>query len=224
MSKNTSGRRKESALSRERIVAEAVALLDENGESGLTFRALADRLATGAGAIYWHIDNKRDLLTAACDAIIASAVDASASKSTPENRVRSIAGRLFDAMDAHPWIGGALAHSGSALPTVRILEALGQQVQALGVPQAKQWSTTSALMSYITGVGGENAAHSQLARERGFDRASLLTEVSQAWAALDAQKFPFTRHICAQLPKHDDRADFLAGIELLLRGIGASDW
>ncbi len=222
MSKPPSGRRKESALSRERIVAEAVALLDEGGEPGLTFRALADRLATGAGALYWHIDDKRDLLIAACDAIIASAVDTPASKATPETRIRTIAGRLFDAMDAHPWIGGALTQAGGTLPAVRILESLGQQVQALGVPQKQQWSTTSALMSYITGVGGENAARSQLARRHGFDRSRLLTEVSQTWAALDAQAFPFARQVAARLPTHDDRADFLAGIDLILRGISAS--
>ena len=33
-------------LSREQIVAAAVGLLDDAGESGLTFRALAERLAT----------------------------------------------------------------------------------------------------------------------------------------------------------------------------------
>ncbi|MBJ6764564.1 helix-turn-helix transcriptional regulator [Myxococcaceae bacterium JPH2] len=54
--------RREDALSRARIIEAAVELLDDEGESGLTFRALATRLATGAGAIYWHIANKNELL------------------------------------------------------------------------------------------------------------------------------------------------------------------
>ncbi|WP_414940446.1 hypothetical protein [Amycolatopsis sp. cmx-11-51] len=40
------------ALSRERIVEAAIALLDADGESGLTFKTLTERLTTGSGAIY----------------------------------------------------------------------------------------------------------------------------------------------------------------------------
>ena len=56
--------RREHSLSRDRIVDVAIELLDAEGESGLTFRALAGRLATGPGAIYWHVANKGELLTA----------------------------------------------------------------------------------------------------------------------------------------------------------------
>src|SRR3954465_3816370 len=62
----TSGRadRRTDALSRERIVQAAIEILDAEGESGLTFRALATRLSTGAGAIYWHVASKGELLAA----------------------------------------------------------------------------------------------------------------------------------------------------------------
>ena len=63
--------RREESLSRERIIEVSIELLDSSGEEGLTFRALSERLATGPGAIYWHIASKSDLLTAACDAVVA---------------------------------------------------------------------------------------------------------------------------------------------------------
>ncbi|WP_229889525.1 TetR family transcriptional regulator, partial [Streptomyces mirabilis] len=47
--------RREEPLSRQRIVEAAIGLLDTAGEGALTFRALAERLATGPGAIYWHV-------------------------------------------------------------------------------------------------------------------------------------------------------------------------
>ena len=73
MTKNTRRtQRGEPSLTRERIIAASIALLDSSGESGLTFRALAAHLATGAGAIYFHIDDKGDLINAACDAIVAA--------------------------------------------------------------------------------------------------------------------------------------------------------
>ena len=57
--------RRDASLTRDTIIDAAISLLDTAGESGLTFRALAARLATGAGAIYWHIANKDELFTAA---------------------------------------------------------------------------------------------------------------------------------------------------------------
>ena len=57
--------RRTDALSKERIIETAIEILDTEGESALTFRALAARLATGSGAIYWHVANKDELLAAA---------------------------------------------------------------------------------------------------------------------------------------------------------------
>jgi AcrR family transcriptional regulator len=74
--KARSSQRREESLSRDRIIEASIELLDSSGEDGLTFRALSERLATGPGAIYWHIANKSDLLTAACDAIVARTMEA----------------------------------------------------------------------------------------------------------------------------------------------------
>src|SRR6201995_3799497 len=63
--------RRTDALSKERIVEAAIEILDADGESALTFRALAARLATGSGAIYWHVADKRALLAAAADQVVA---------------------------------------------------------------------------------------------------------------------------------------------------------
>ncbi|WUI03755.1 TetR/AcrR family transcriptional regulator [Spirillospora sp. NBC_00431] len=56
-------------LTRERIVAEAVALLDEEGAGRLTMRRLAERLDTGSTTLYWHVETKDDVLDLALDAV-----------------------------------------------------------------------------------------------------------------------------------------------------------
>ncbi len=210
---------REESLSRERIIAASIGLLDQSGEDGLTFRALAERLATGPGAIYWHIANKGELLTAACDALIARTLTAPLARTTPRATIRAVALRLFDTMDTHPWMGSALTDAPGEMPTVRILERIGQQVHALGVPGKAQWAAAAALLNYILGVGGQNAANGQLARTRGLDRADFLKTVSLAWSRLDAREYPFARSVAGRLRAHDDRTDFLAGLDLILRGI-----
>jgi len=211
--------RREESLSRDRIVEAAIELLDQSGEEGLTFRALSVKLATGPGAIYWHIADKSELLTAACGAIVARTISAPSADEKPEEAIRNLALGMFDAIDDHPWVGSVLAGPEGQLPMVDILEPLGQRVATLGVSGERQWAVVGALLNYILGVGGQNAAHGQLARQRGLDRSDFLDAVATMWSRLDPDKYPFTRGVAAQMRDHDDRADFLAGIDLILGGI-----
>ena len=219
MVRKSGTQRREESLSRDRIIEASIELLDSSGEGGLTFRALAERLATGAGAIYWHVANKSDLVTAACDAVIARTLEASTVGAGPKAIIRALALGLFDAINAHPWVGSALTSAPGQSPMVRILEPLGQQVRALGVRDDEQWAAVGTLLNYIVGVGGQNAANGQFGRARGLDRSDFLETVATAWAQLDADAYPFTRSMAAKLRSHDDRADFLNGIDLILRGI-----
>jgi AcrR family transcriptional regulator len=217
--KARSSQRREEALSRESIIDASIELLDISGEGGLTFRALSERLATGPGAIYWHIANKNDLMTAACDAIVARMMEANVAGATPKAKIRAVALGVFETIDAHPWVGSALTRAPGQLPMVRIFEPIGQQVRALGVRNEEQWAVVSALLNYILGVAGRNAANGQLARTRGIDRSDILETVSTVWSQLNPDEYPFARSIVGQLRTHDDRMDFLAGIDLILRGI-----
>ena len=217
-----SGQRREESLSRDRIIEASIALLDSSGEDGLTFRALSERLVTGPGAIYWHIANKSELLTAACDAVVARTINTAPVGPTPEAAIRALALGMFDAIDTHPWVGAALAHTPGQLPMVRVLERIGQQVRALGVREDELWVTVGALLNYMLGVGSQNAANGQFGRTRGVDRSDFLETVATAWSQLDPDEYPFTRSIAANLRAHDDRMDFLAGIDLILSGIKSS--
>lgn len=212
-------RRRTEALSRDRIVEAAVELLDTSGEAGLTFRTLTERLATGAGAIYWHVANKGELLDAATDGVLATALTPAAAGS-PHDAIRAVALGLFDAIERHPWLATQLALQlarGSVAP--RIFEAVGRQVQALGVPEGHRFTTTSALVSYILGAAGQNATNARSVA--ATNRTEFLDAVSDAWAALDPAEYPFTRAVAAELRGHDDHEQFLAGVDLVLAGITA---
>jgi hypothetical protein len=175
----------------------------------VSLRALCSRTAEGAV----------QTLTETCDAIIARTMEECVTPAKPKATIRALALGLFDAIDAHPWIGSALTRPEGLLPMVRILEPLGQQVRALGVPGKEQWATVSALLHYILGVGLQNAANRQLARPQGLDRYDFLEAVATMWSQLDPNEYPFTRSLAGQVRAHDDRIDFLAGIDLILRGM-----
>lgn len=215
--------RREEPLSRERIVEAAIGLLDTAGEGGLTFRALAERLTTGPGAIYWHVTGKNELLNAATDAVVAGTMATGATGTagaTPQEAIRTLALGVFDAIDAHPWIGTQLVRAPAQSPMLRVFEHIGRQVQALGVPHTGQFTAASALLNYILGVGGQNAANAR-GGQPDTSRTEFLDTISAAWADLDPDDYPFTRNVADQLRDHDDRTEFLAGIDLILSGITA---
>ena len=217
-SKPKSKRGREEPLSRERIVQAAIELLDTEGEAGLTFRALATRLETGPGAIYWYIANKGELLVAASDAVVALALNAVGARAAPRKTIRGIAVAIFELIDAHPWLGSQLSRAPWQTAMLQIFERMGRQLQALGVPSEVQFTSASALVSYVIGVSVQNAANGRMF-EPSVNRAELLEAEAARWQALDAREYAFIRNVATQLREHDDRAEFLAGIDLILAGI-----
>ena len=212
--------RRADALSKERIVEAAIEILDAGGESALTFRALAARLATGSGAIYWHVANKDDLLTATTSNVIAHVMTVVVTGADPREAIRTVALGVFDAIDAHPWVGTQLSREPWQSAVMEIFEGIGGQLLALGVPERAQFDCASALVNYILGLAGQYAAAARLLA-RDADRSAFLATVAARWAQLDPAEHPFVHRVATQLPEHDDREQFLAGIDLILAGIGA---
>lgn len=216
MSKNI--QRRTDALSKQRIVEAAIAILDAEGEAALTFRTLSARLATGSGAIYWHVANKEELLAAATEAVVAPVLVEQVGGTEPHEGIRALALGVFDVIDAHPWVGAQLTREPGLGPLLPIFESLGQRLLALAVSESRLFVAASVLLNYVLGVAGQNAANGRLLVP-GTDRKALLGAIATRWQQLDPMTYPFARQVAAQLPEHDDREQFLAGIDLILAGI-----
>ena len=93
------------SLDRQRIVEEAVALLDAEGLDGVTTRKLAARLGVQSPTLYWHLPNKAALVTALAEAILEQEFP-ELTPPAPEERwqdwLGTLAGRLRRALLAHP--------------------------------------------------------------------------------------------------------------------------
>ena len=162
--------------------------------------------------------SKNDLLAAATDDVIARVMTGMVTGAEPREAIRSMALGVFDAIDAHPWVGTQLSGEPWQSAVLRILESVGGQLQALGVPRRAQFNCASALVNYVLGLAGQYAAGARLlARET--DRAAFLATVAARWERLDPAAYPFVHQVAAELPGHDDRVQFLAGIDLILAGI-----
>lgn len=209
--------RRVTALSKARIVEAAIEILDAHGEAALTFRALATHLATGSGAIYWHITDRDSLLAAATDDVLAHALTKVAGEEEPRAAICAIALAVFDAIDAHPWAGAHLSREPWHAAVGEIFERIGDRLQPLGVPVDAQFDCASALTNYILGVAGQNAANARTL-PGGMDRKAWLEGIATRWIQDAPESRPFLRRVAAQLSEHDDRQQFVAGVDFILAG------
>ncbi|MEU3461282.1 hypothetical protein ABZ721_15215 [Streptomyces sp. NPDC006733] len=69
---------------------------------------------------------------------------------------------MFDAIDAHPWLGAHLSRTPSPVAMPQLFEGFGGPLPALGVPEQAQFDSASALVGYTLGGAGQNAANTRL--------------------------------------------------------------
>src|ERR1700684_35831 len=101
---NTSRR----VLTRERVVAEGLAVISGDGAQALSMRALAARLGVVPGALYRHVRSKEQLLDLVLDAVLAE-VDCRADLTQPwAAQVATLAHRLRGALEHHPGVAALL--------------------------------------------------------------------------------------------------------------------
>ncbi|OLT08838.1 TetR family transcriptional regulator [Pseudonocardia sp. CNS-004] len=219
--------RRNQVLSREQILDAAIELLDAGGEGALTVRALTERLATGSGAVYYHVGARDELLDAATETVITAALATGPSEegATPEGQIRDVALALFDAIAEHRWLATRLTlqivRNPAGPVTVRIFERIGRQVGALGVPRASWFQATSTLVHYILGAVSQHGRIDGDASGVGpdADREEFFDGTSTAWRELDPEDHPFLHAVVPQMREHDDREQFQSGIAIVLAGL-----
>jgi hypothetical protein len=81
----------------------------------------------------------------------------------PQQDVREFVGDVAGQACAPTGIAGAqLSREPWQSAVLEILESVGEQLQALGVPEPEQFDCASALVNYILGLAGQYAAAARL--------------------------------------------------------------
>ncbi|BDM69331.1 hypothetical protein HEK616_28180 [Streptomyces nigrescens] len=94
-------------LTADRIVREAIELLDDEGLDGLNMRSLAKRLGSAATAVYWHIKTKDELVRLASDAIWHEVELPDLDATDWRTAATAHATGMHAMLTRHPWLGQA---------------------------------------------------------------------------------------------------------------------
>jgi TetR/AcrR family tetracycline transcriptional repressor len=157
------------ALDRQRIVTEAVALLDAEGFDNVSLRKLAARLGVQAPTLYWHIPNKAALVTAIAEQIL-TPLPAAPASSRWQDWLIGMASSLRQSLLAHP--DGAriisLAHLSQNMATLS--EVAMSTLVAQGVPLRRARLTVLTVERFTIGfVLEEQAPRPDEEALKGFD-------------------------------------------------------
>lgn len=188
------GRAAAIGLTRERVLAAAIALIDEDGIAGFSVRALARRLKVYPAALYWHIGGaKADLFAEISGALIAGLMDLDDLPDDWRDTLRLLFRRFRTRVHEHPkaapLLGPHIRSNGAPnAPWVevilRALEQAGYEGQSL-VDAFN--AVVGALEGYITMELAADGERAESDWTRTFD-AGL--------ADLDAARFPLvTRYL-----------------------------
>ncbi|MFC5835239.1 TetR/AcrR family transcriptional regulator C-terminal domain-containing protein [Nonomuraea insulae] len=176
------------ALDRQRIVTEAVALLDAEGLEGVTTRKLAARLGVQSPTLYWHIPNKAALVTAIAEAILEEQFP----ELTPpepgerwQDWLRGLAERLRRALLAHPDGARVISASQLSLKMAAISELAMSSLVRCGLPLRQSRLIVMTVERFTIGfVLEEQAGRPDPEALKGFDMATYTEAFPTVMAAV----------------------------------------
>jgi AcrR family transcriptional regulator len=213
----TARQRPTTALSRERIVAEAVALADEEGLDGLSMRRLAQRLSVDPMSLYNHVGDKDDLLDAMADAVVAEVViPARTGAWSADLRATILAARA--AMLRHPWAAPVLEGRRQPGPaTMRYMDTVMDVLREGGLSLELTHHAIHLLGSRVLGFSQD------LFEDKAADRpeAAAMAAAFAGFAETHPRVFEMAMAVSHEggVGGCDDDVEFAFALDLILDGL-----
>ena len=205
-------------LTRERVVAEALTVIAEEGAQALTMRTLAARLGVVPGALYHHVRNKEQLQDLILDGVLAE-VDGRLDPSQPwTEQIKLLARRLREVLEDHPGVAGILKTRDPLGPhSLALAEAFLSPLQAAGFGDREAGLAFFLVTDYTIGFAVSPTRTS--VNEQRVRDAAIRTQLHEFFRSLPPDRFPalvaLGEHVW--LDNRDER--FTAGLEVLVDGL-----
>jgi len=164
-------------LSRDRILAAALELVDEQGIDALSMRKLGQSLGYEAMSLYNHVANKDDLLDGMLDLVLAEMGLPAQDGGLPA--IRSAALSAHEALTRHPWAAGLLMAPARARPArLEFMNGLLGALRNAGFSAETTYHAYHALDAHIIGFSLWASTHDfALPDEIGDDLRGFLDRV-----------------------------------------------
>jgi AcrR family transcriptional regulator len=199
----------------EQLQQAAVALVDEHGLAGLTMRALAARLGTGAMTLYNYVSRREELEVLVVEAVIGELRWTPEADLAWEEELEAIAVVLWRSIRIHPNVIPLILTRRSRSPAVfEVTEALLSALARSGCTGTRLLVAFRAVSALVMG-----AAQAELAGPLALQAGESASETIARFQALPPDRFPRLIEIATAATVSDAETEFRASLALLVNGL-----
>jgi AcrR family transcriptional regulator len=202
---------KRGSLSRERIVAAAMHMLDADGEANFSMRRLAGEMGVDPMALYHHVPNRAALMREVVDTLLAEC-DLPEPTGDWQSRVRALCHAFRRLGHRHPGAFMVYAMFNEWVPSERRLhEALYAALQAGGFSPEVMVRGARLLIGYTENFAWEEITN-WIAPFSSEDRVKLIESLATG-------DYPLTTALVDRIADIDPDAEFAFGLDVVIRGL-----
>jgi len=202
-------------FTREQLQRAALALVDAHGLAGLTMRALASKLGTGAMTLYNYVSQREELEVLVVEAVIGEARWAPDSGLAWHGELEAVAVMLWRSIRTHPHVIPLILTRRSRSPEVfEVTEALLRTLARGGYTGSRLLVAFRAVSALIMG-----SAQAELAGPLTLQAGESAGETIARFQALSPDRFPHLIEIATAASASDAETEFRAGLTILIAGL-----
>jgi TetR/AcrR family tetracycline transcriptional repressor len=209
-------------VTREAIVTAALQLLAEGGLENVSFRRIATRLGVSAPTLYWHVDNKRQLMDLMAEELVHRTGTAYAGPAPGQpwwEWLREDARRMHAALIATRDAPRVLAGNRPSPESFADIERVLGVLVAAGLTPGQAQQALFALGAYVIGSAVEWQAEAERASVQPLPHPD--DDAADAGRALVLAGQPTLLAAITERLDSPDSAAFEYGLDLLIDGLRA---
>ncbi|WP_328387225.1 TetR/AcrR family transcriptional regulator [Nocardia sp. NBC_00416] len=197
------------SLTDDQLVAAALAVIDRDGLTALTMRAVAKELGMATMGLYRYVTDRQALEVLVVDHVFGS-VDLALPAAHWTDRIRSLMDRLRVAVAKHPAaVPLILRHRQAARASLRLIDTMLAVLTDGGFTGADRVVAQRTLIGYLLGfLQNEHYA--------ALSGAGTIT-----MSELRPADFPYLAHTAADARSVPPDEEFRRGLDIVLRGLTA---
>lgn len=200
-------------LTRGRIAAAAVGVMDREGPDALSMRHIGDELGVSAMSLYNHVEDRDDLILAMIDEVMAEFELPVSDVEGWEERVRLLARSYRDVLLAHPGVMQLFTEvqrPSTSIESLRPIEIALVTLRSTGLSEADAVEAYRMFGGYIMGF--------VLMESKGmFDAPAGMS--SEMLAAQIPDALPMLKANFGVMCMSDSSMDFEFGVDIMIAGI-----